>query len=486
MPKFCQIQGLNRGDKQRERERASARARTHFIEEENRAPRMGNADMCASLTARRLASSAAFGQMATACNVSYRTDPSQKERWIAFPVFLGSRSSCLQGPHSLSPFPPHFRSGGGRCSGWEAKGHMRWPKRTTPRREAAVGVAAGALVGCALLCIGPGSGPSSLYSWGQLGASLDNSVPQQLNAGASDVGGVLVREHAPSGRLPGFGGGSHLLNDGVVAVQRDMRHDLGFRRSARERALAIMRHRQRARSLALARDVLRRARRQEGTHLQQMAMRRDSGGRRSSRGFPQSRMTSVDHGITEGTLEAVYRRATRLAAEQPAAHKPSRADIDAAYKNAARLAASAVATASRNAPSSTRASTAEVITKAADALRDITHSVNTDSFAADPQTMATMAASLASLSSALANEKKRPPRSKPGSTAPAEAPLHLHSLLTQGGDATAVGLRQETVGAHAKQESQRARKIEEDILFHLGQLRLNHPRVPATSRTSGA
>ena len=119
MPKFCQIQGLNRGDKQRERERASARARTHFIEEENRAPRMGNADMCASLTARRLASSAAFGQMATACNVSYRTDPSQKERWIVFPVFLGSRSSCLQGPHSLSPFPTHFRSGGGRCSWWD-------------------------------------------------------------------------------------------------------------------------------------------------------------------------------------------------------------------------------------------------------------------------------------------------------------------------------------------------------------------------------
>ena len=194
----------------------------------------------------------------------------------------------------------------------------------------------------------------------------------------------------------------------------------------------------------------------------------------------------MDHGITEGTLEAVYRRATRLAAEQPAAHKPSRADIDAAYKNAARLAASAVATASPNAPSATRASSAQVITKAADALKDITHSVNTDSFAADPQTMATMAASLASLSSALANEKKRPPRSKPGSTASAEAPLHLHSLSTQGGDATAVVLRQETVGAHAKQESQRVRKIEEDILFHLGQLRLNQPRVPATSRTSGA
>ena len=386
-----------------------------------------------------------------------------------------------------------FRFGGGRekdkvhaLSG--AKGHMRWSKRTNPPRDAAVGVAAGALVVYALLCIGPGSGPSSLYSWGQLGASLDNSVPQQLNAAASDVGGVLVREHAPSGRLPGFGGGSHLLNDGVVAVQRDMRHDLGFRRSARERALAIMRHRQRARSLALAREVLRRARRQEGTHLQQMAMRRESEGRRSSRGFSQSGMTSVDHGITEGTLEAVYRRATRLAAEQPAAHKPSRADIDAAYKNAARLAASAVATASPNAPSATRASSAQVITKAADALKEITHSVNTNSFAADPQTMATMAASLASLSSALADEKKRPPQSKLGSTASAEAPLHRHSLdlSTQGSDATAVRLRQETVGAHAQQESQRARKIEEDILFHLGQLRLSQPPVAATSRTSGA
>ena len=134
MPKFCQIQGLNRGDKQRESERASARARTHFIEEENRAPRMGNADMCASLTARRLASSAAFGQMATACNVSYRTDPSQKERWIVFPVFVGSRSSCLQGPHSLSPFPTHFRSGGGRCSGWGGKRRVTCGGRSAPAR----------------------------------------------------------------------------------------------------------------------------------------------------------------------------------------------------------------------------------------------------------------------------------------------------------------------------------------------------------------
>ena len=43
----------------------------------------------------------------------------------------------------------------------------------------------------------------SLMDWGELGAGLDDDVPQQLNAGAADVGGVLLRKHEPSGRMPG-------------------------------------------------------------------------------------------------------------------------------------------------------------------------------------------------------------------------------------------------------------------------------------------
>lgn len=60
-----------------------------------------------------------------------------------------------------------------------------------------------------------GKGPRQqmLWSWKELGSGLDMAVPNTANADAVDVGGRLVQMHAPSGRLPGYGGGQHFIQD---------------------------------------------------------------------------------------------------------------------------------------------------------------------------------------------------------------------------------------------------------------------------------
>ena len=279
-----------------------------------------------------------------------------------------------------------------------------------PSRIAVVAAASAVVAVLCLAAVGRGPGVQrerlSLFSLRELGASLDNTVPTRVNQRASDVGGVLVREHAPSGRLPGYGGGSHLFSDGVVELRRDVRHDLGFRRSARARASAILRREKRARSLARAREVLRREREQGrlGVKLHQMAQTRAARG------------PSVDE-ITEGIVEEAYRRAARLAAKRrglattsSSASSASRKsgltndDVEKAYEKAARLSKSAASAAApgrhSRIPSAAAVGgkTAAVLSKAADALKTITSSLNSGTFEADPSRMAKMAQSLASLS----------------------------------------------------------------------------------------
>ena len=336
------------------------------------------------------------------------------------------------------------------------------------------------------------AGPAFLFSWGQLGASLDNSVPQSINAGASDVGGLLVRKHAPSGRMPGFGGGSHLLDDGIVALHRDIRHDLGFRRSERGRLQHILGSQKRARSLAWARDVLRRAREPQGRvertrrgasiRMQQMALQQTNPPRQP------------DDDITESTVEEAYKRAARLAAK----HKgqkgrsssstsskwvtpPNDADVEGAYAKAARLAETAAKTAA--APSGTDGKVvgdknAALLSKAAVALKSVTNSLNAGD-PTDPSSMAAIAASLASLSDALAHGRNDQLHRSHLAGAPAVQKRSL-STSSRSVDASASRRRQAQEAAEARKAKEqeakllkgREERIQEDILYHLDELGL--------------
>ena len=367
-----------------------------------------------------------------------------------------------------------------------------------PGLVAGAASAAVAVLWLAAVVRGPGAQrPASLFSWRELGASLDNTVPQRVNQGAADVGGVLVREHAPSGRLPGFGGGSHLFSDGVVELRRDVRHDLGFRRSARARAAAIVRREQRARSLERAREVLRRQREQEraGVKLQQMAQRRAARG------------PSVDpDGITEGTIEAAYQRAARLAAQHKAVTTTLRSagsagsagsasikmgvpsdDVEKAYRKAARLAKSAASAAAPRVPSAgaVGGKTAVVLSKAADALQQITGSLNSGTFVADPSRMAKMAQSLAALSKALGeNQASKVAREQASVSAgvSAASAVQAHGARVAAKSDADGGAAARGDVRLARQAQEREQKIEEDILYHLDKLELQ----PSRPHTAGS
>jgi hypothetical protein len=349
--------------------------------------------------------------------------------------------------------------------------------------SACMTVATVALLGVSISAGADEQGRTSLIDWGELGADLDNNVPQRLNAGAADVGGVLVRKHEPSGRLPGWGGGSHFLSDGIVALHRDMKHDLGFTTSRRARATEILRRQQRARSLARARAVLRRERQHlierkrqaAGVHLQQMALRR--------------RSASHHVGITERTIEEAYRRAARLS-HRPApaansggataASKVQSGSRSIRYDKAAKMARTAADAVRAPRPadgaSSARAAgavgvkTAAVLDKAADALKTITDSLNSGSFNADPNRMSKMAASLASLSQALGDNRGVAPA---GSGA--EPRVHAGAPVSNPASAAARASHASAAPRVPRQERRREEKIEEDILYHLGQLRLLPP-----------
>jgi hypothetical protein len=298
--------------------------------------------------------------------------------------------------------------------------------------------------------------PASLFNWNEIGASLDSSVPLAVSHSAANVGGMLVREHGPSGKLPGFGGGSHLFDDGVVDLKRDMRHDLGIRRSARERARAMLRRQQRARSLERARDVLRRQRyleqRSPVVPLQEL--------RRVTRVAQPAR-------ISEATIEAAYKRAAHLARERTAVSSRS---ITGAYKNAARLAESAAADAEAPANSPKGAvggNTAAILSKAANALQTITKSLDEGSFEPDADRMAKMASSLASLSHALGQGKggtsQTPLQMPTSSSSSAKQDFRSSRNSSSPGKAAA---------RHAREVQAREEKIEEDILYHLDKLKL--------------
>jgi hypothetical protein len=354
--------------------------------------------------------------------------------------------------------------------------HMpRWPAV----RAVAPAVGAGLLMLAAVQLLVPPQ-RTSLVDWGELGSGLDDDVPQQLNAGAANIGGVLVRKHQPSGRMPGWGGGSHFLSDGIVSLRRDIKHDLGFRRSPRAQAMSILRRQQRARSLARARAVLRRERQHERlserehraarVHLQQMAMRQ-----RSAEQHP-------DDDITEATLQRAYARASRLALKKATVARSGQGkessgkeggtvtpdEVTQAYRKAASIAQNAQS--SVTSAGAVGAKTASVLDKAAKALETITDSLNSGSFNADPDRMSKMASSLAALSQALGTGKGllKGGRDK-----------DMHSMRASSGgtfrrssgsgQGAAVSSREAAVAGAVRQ---REEKIEEDILYHLGKLRL--------------